>query len=144
MKGQMKGRMVDRMLRSRLIRPLLAGACALALTAAAPGPASATVVGATGSCSIDATWSLRASPQDGVIWVKYTVQSAAPGEVWRVRLRHDGVLVFADLRVTGDDGSFTVRRPMRDRPRADLIRARAYHRATGEVCTGAIAVLPGA
>jgi hypothetical protein len=136
--------MLDRMRLSRFVRPLLAGACAVTIASVSPSPASATVVGAAGACSIDATWSLRASPDDGVIWVRYTVRSSGPGEVWRVRLRHDGVLFFADRRITGDDGSFTVRRPVRDLPRADLIRARAYHRTTGELCTGGIAVLPGA
>jgi hypothetical protein len=136
--------MFERMRLWRFVRPLLAGACALTIASVSPSPASATVVGADGACSISATWSLRAAPSDGVIWVKYTVRSSGPGEVWGVRLRHDGALFFADRRITGDDGSFTVRRPIRDLPRADLIRARAYHHASGELCTGAIAVLPGA
>jgi hypothetical protein len=136
--------MMDRMQRSRLLRPLVGVASALALAAATPAPASATVVGAAGTCSVGATWSLRAMPEDGVIWLKYTVTSAGPGEVWRVRIRHDGVLVFADRRITGDDGSFTVRRPFRARRHADVFRARAFHRATGEVCAGGLAVLPGA
>ena len=84
--------MMDRMRRSRLLRPLVGVASALALAAATPAPASATVVGAAGACSISATWSLRAIPEDGVIWLKYTVTSAGPGEVWRVRIRHDRVL----------------------------------------------------
>jgi hypothetical protein len=135
--------MVDRMRFSGFVRPLLAGACALTLASVSPAPASATVVGATGPCSIAATWSLRASPQDGVIALKYRVQSSGPGEVWRVRIRHDGALVFVDRRITGDDGSFTVRRPFRDLARVDLFRARAYHHATGETCAGGVAVLPG-
>jgi len=126
----------------RLVRPVLAGACALTIGSMWPAPASATVSGAAGTCSIAPTWYLRASPSDGAIWLRYTVTSAGPGEVWGIRIRHGRALVFADRRITGDDGSFTIRRPFRDLPGTDAFRARAYHRATGELCLSGIAVPP--
>ena len=59
------------------------------------------------------------------------------GDVWRVRIRHDGDLVFSGRRTTtAPSGSFEVRILQRDRSCDDAFRARAVITETGETCAG--------
>ena len=48
-----------------------------------------------GACSGRSDWKLKLSEENGRIEVEYEVDQNRVGDVWRVRIRHDGDLVFA-------------------------------------------------
>ncbi len=90
-----------------------------------------------GACSGRSDWKLKLSEDNGRIEVEYEVDQNRAGDVWRVRVRHDGDLVFAARRTTkAPSGSFTVRLLQRNRVGDDLFRGRAVNLRTGEVCGG--------
>ena len=90
-----------------------------------------------GACSGVSDWKLKLSPDNGRIEVEYEVDQNRTGDAWRVRIRHDGDLVFAGTRTThGASGSFTVRILQRNRNGDDVFRGRAVNLRTGEVCGG--------
>jgi hypothetical protein len=90
-----------------------------------------------GACSGASDWKLKLSEEDGRIEVEYEVDQNRVGDTWRVRIRHDGDLVFAGRRTTkAPSGSFEVRILQRDRAGDDVFRARAVNLRTGEVCGG--------
>ena len=90
-----------------------------------------------GACSGASDWKLKLSEEDGRIEVEYEVDQNRVGDAWRVRIRHDGDLVFAGTRTTkGPSGSFEVRILQRNRAGDDVFTARAVNQRTGEVCGG--------
>ncbi len=90
-----------------------------------------------GACSGRSDWKLKLSEENGRIEVEYEVDQNRVGDVWRVRIRHDGDLVFADRRTTrGPSGSFEVRILQRNRAGDDVFRGRAVNVRTGETCGG--------
>ena len=90
-----------------------------------------------GTCSGRSDWKLKLSEEDGRIEVEYEVDQNVVGDVWRVRIRHDGDLVFAGRRTTrGASGSFEVRILQRNRAGDDVFRGRAVNVRTGETCGG--------
>ncbi|HET7235225.1 MAG TPA: hypothetical protein VFK59_02205 [Actinomycetota bacterium] len=90
-----------------------------------------------GSCSGSADWKLKLSPEDGGLEVEYEVDQNVTGDRWRVKIRHDGDLVFNGVRTTrGASGSFEVRIVEPDNSGNDAFRARARNLSTGEVCVG--------
>ena len=90
-----------------------------------------------GACSGRSDWKLKLSDEDGRIEVEFEVDQNVVGDVWRVRIRHDGDLVFSGRRTTtAPSGSFEVRILQRDRAGDDRLRARAVNTETGEVCAG--------
>ena len=90
-----------------------------------------------GACSGRSDWKLKLSREDGRIEVEYEVDQNVVGDVWRVRIRHDGDLVFAGRRTTrGASGSFEVRILQRNRAGDDVFRGRAVNLRTGETCGG--------
>jgi hypothetical protein len=75
-----------------------------------------------GACTGVSDWKLKLSEENGRIEVEYEVDQNRVGDAWRVRIRHDGDLVFRGTRTTrGASGSFEVRiltvRPRRERSR---------------------------
>jgi hypothetical protein len=90
-----------------------------------------------GACSGPSDWKLKLSNEDGRIEVEYEIDQNRVGDVWRVRIRHDGDLVFAGRRTTrAPSGSFEVRIVQRNRAGDDVFRGRAVNLRTGEVCGG--------
>jgi hypothetical protein len=90
-----------------------------------------------GSCSAASDWKLKLSDENGKIEVDFEVDQNVAGDVWRVRIRHDGDLVFAGRRTTrAPSGSFEVRIVEPNRPGDDAFRARAVNVDTGETCVG--------
>jgi hypothetical protein len=90
-----------------------------------------------GACSGQSDWKLKLSPENGRIEVQYEVDQNRNGQVWRVRIRHDGDLVFAGRRTTAaPSGSFEVRILQGNRAGDDVVTARAVNVATGETCPG--------
>jgi hypothetical protein len=90
-----------------------------------------------GACSGASDWKLKLSEENGRIEVEYEVDQNRVGDSWRVRIRHDDVLVFTRTRTTrAPSGSFEVRILQRDRAGDDVFRDRAVNLRTGEVCGG--------
>jgi hypothetical protein len=90
-----------------------------------------------GACSGRSDWKLKLSDENGRIEVQFEVDQNRVGDVWRVRIRHDGDLAFAGRRTTrAPSGSFEVRILQRDRAGDDAFRARAVNPRTGETCVG--------
>ena len=88
-----------------------------------------------GSCSDSSDWKLKVSPEDGRLEVEFEVDQNVTGDRWRVRIRHDGDLVFRGTRTTrGASGSFDVRIVENDTSGTDVFRARARNLSTDEVC----------
>jgi hypothetical protein len=123
-------------------RTIVAAALVGALTGMLVGPAGSALakdgdVIRTGACSGRSDWKLKLSEEDGRIEVEYEVDQNVVGDVWRVRIRHDGELVFAGRRTTrAPSGSFEVELLRRNRAGDDVFRARAANTRTGEVCGG--------
>lgn len=115
-------------------------ASALLLAAAVPADAKAGDEIRRGSCTASADWKIKVGPEDGRLEVEGEVDSNRSGQVWRWRLKHDGVLVASGTRTTGGaSGSFDVRRLVADHSGTDVIVFRARRPATGEVCRGTLA-----
>src|SRR5262245_29072785 len=90
-----------------------------------------------GSCTRSSDWKLKLSPEDGGLEVEFEVDQNVTGDRWRVRIRHDGDLVFRGARTTrGASGSFEVRIVENDRAGADRFRGKAVNLSTGERCVG--------
>ena len=90
-----------------------------------------------GACTRSSDWKLKLSPEDGGLEVEFEVDQNVTGDRWRVRIRHDGDLVFRGLRTTrGASGSFEVRIVESNRAGADRFRGKAVNLATGERCVG--------
>ena len=91
----------------------------------------------TGNCSRASDWKLKLKLDDGRIETEYEVDQNRIGDVWRVRIRHNGDLVFSGTRRTrAPSGSFEVRILQRNRAGDDLLRGRAVNQRTGVVCDG--------
>jgi hypothetical protein len=119
-----------------IVRIVTAGALA-AVTVAGPATATETAVVARGMCSGESHWRLALATDGAKIWAGYKVDAPVPGEVWRVRITHNGYTVFAGRRVaTEPDGIFGVRLSMRNLDGPDVVRARSLNTVTGEVCHG--------
>ena len=90
-----------------------------------------------GSCGDASDWKLKVSPEDGRLEVEFEVDQNVSGDRWRVRIRHDGDLVFRGTRTTrGASGSFEVRIVENDTSGSDVFRGRARNLSTDEVCVG--------
>ena len=109
----------------------------LVVGSASPGLAKDGDVIREGACSGRSDWKLKLSEENGRIEVEYEVDQNLVGDVWRVRIRHNGDLVFAGRRTTqAPSGSFEVRLLQRNRAGDDVFRGRAVNLRTGEVCGG--------
>jgi hypothetical protein len=93
-----------------------------------------------GSCSGSSDWKLKLSPENGRIEVEYEVDQNKVGDDWRVRIVHDGDVVFTGTRATkGTSGSFTVRIVEDDAAGTDDFVGKARNLSTDEVCKGTAA-----
>src|SRR6266487_3867103 len=111
---------------------LVASGIALAPAAGAKGG-----VIRTGVCSGAAHWKLKLSPDNGRIEVEFQVDTNRVGRAWRVRIRHNGVLIFVGTRVTkAPSPAFTVRRLTSNRAGTDSFRAGARAVVSGQTCVG--------
>lgn len=97
-------------------------------------------IAAGGLCSGRSVWVLKARVDEQRIVLGYGVHSRAAGEVWRVRIGHNGEPVFVGAVKTNDSGSFVVRLKTRNALGVDAFRARAVNGTTGELCAGGLAI----
>ena len=82
-------------------------------------------------------WKLKAKADDGRIEVELEIDSNRTGQVWDVRLRRDGNLVFSGERTTqGASGSFSLERRISNSAGDDVIVGRATHGS--QVCRGQV------
>jgi len=120
-----------------LVLAALAALTALVVASGAPAKGGGTAVIKTGSCSGNATWMLKAKPDDGALETEFEVDQNVAGRDWKVVIRQNGVERFRGIRTTkAPSGSFTVRRLLDDKPGADHIVAKARSLATGQTCRG--------
>ena len=129
---------------STLARGLgLAVALALAAPLTLAGPAQAsggTAVVNRSSCVGGGIFTLKAKHDDaGVIEVEYEVDTNRAGQVWGVRLLHDGVTIFSGHATTvAPSGSFTLHRRTGNWSGTDVIQSRAVRGA--QACGGRVAL----
>jgi hypothetical protein len=91
----------------------------------------------TGSCNGASDWKLKLSPEDARIEVEFELDQNVSGDEWRLKIRHNGDLVFRGRRTAGGaSGSFEVRIIEDDLAGLDRFRARARNLSTDEVCSG--------
>lgn len=97
-----------------------------------------------GDCNSTSIWKLKLGPRDpAVIQMAFEVDQNVAGDVWVVRVRHNGEMVIRSRHTTeAPSGSFTVRDRFPDAPGRDIVKAMARNVRTGEVCFGR-AVLRG-
>jgi hypothetical protein len=123
---------------------LLAAASLLvvsATVAASPVAAKSSDVIRTGSCSGSADWKLKAGKDNGRIEVEFEVDSNRVGQVWKVKIRDNGVLRFSANRTTqAPSGSFSVDRKIANMAGPDYIKARARNVASGQVCVANLTI----
>jgi hypothetical protein len=120
----------------RVIAVAIAASLALLVPAGAAWAGDEDVI-REGSCSGSTDWKLKLSPEDGGLEVEFEVDQNVTGDRWRVRIRHNGDLVFRGARTThGPSGSFEVRIVEPDRAGSDRFIGRARNPSTGEVCRG--------
>ena len=130
---------------SRLL-VLLVGIGLLSFYAARPDAAGAKdgngEVRVTGACGSGATSKLRLKNDDDGIQLWFEVEHSQAGVIWRVVLVHERRIAWRGAVRTSPDGSFEVRRTLRDFPGADAVNARGWG-PRGLVCR-ATATLRGA
>lgn len=109
----------------------------MALVAAASllvAPA-ASAVERKGSCSGKTNWRLvlrKGNPGDLI--VVFRAWGGASGQKWNVFMENRGTGFFAGSRISGDGGTFRVRRVTRDLAGTDKILVTANNTVTGETC----------
>ena len=122
---------------TRTLAGAVAGVAMLATLSAAPAIAKPGDVIRSGACSGPSNWKLKLGPDNSRIEVQFEVDQNVNGQAWRVRIRHDGDLVFNRMRTTkAPSGSFEVRILQANRVGDDVFTARAVNAATGETCVG--------
>ena len=90
-----------------------------------------------GACTMDSSWKLKLSPENGRIEVEFEVDQNRNGQRWNVKLKRNGSVFWRGSRMTQPpSGSFEVRRLTRNGPGVEKIVARAKNPRTGEICRG--------
>ncbi len=91
----------------------------------------------TGSCDGSSDWKLKLSSEDSGIEAEFEVDQNVSGDQWKVKIRHDGDVVYKDTKTThGASGSFEVRIVENDNAGTDAFKAKAKNQSTGEICVG--------
>jgi hypothetical protein len=94
-----------------------------------------------GSCSGQSDWKLKVKPDNSSLELEFEVDSNVNGQSWHVRIKQNGVRIFAGTRVTqGPSGSFDMTRRPNDSVGTDRFVARATNPSTGETCVGLISI----
>lgn len=125
----------------RKITPVVSTlAVAGALLAAGAVPAVAKGGGGVetrGRCSSTAVWKLKVKPDNGRLEVEFEVDSNRVGQTWAVRIRDNGLTVFAANRATkAPSGSFEAEKVTTNRSGRDSFLATARDIRSGQTCTG--------
>jgi hypothetical protein len=98
-------------------------------------------VRASGVCGSGARSELRLRGRDGEIEVRFEIDHARPAVSWRVALVHERRIAWKGAsRTARSNGSFELRRMLRDLPGADTVSAQAW--GPGGLVCRAVATLP--
>jgi hypothetical protein len=90
-----------------------------------------------GACTMDSSWKLKLSPENGRIEVEFEVDQNRNGQKWFVKLKRNGSVFWRGSRLTQPpSGSFEVRKLTRNGAGTETIVAKARNARTGEVCRG--------
>lgn len=96
---------------------------------------------ARGSCSRSADWELRAETRDGLLEVRFEVDSTGRGQQWIYTIRRDGTLTSSGKRTTTSSrAAFTVQRTLPDAPGTNRVTATARNPRTREYCRAAVTI----
>jgi hypothetical protein len=96
-------------------------------------------VRSSGTCTVGATWKLKAKPDDGRLSIEFEVDSNRVGQTWSVRLTDNLNRIFTGTRTTlAPSGSFNVAILRPNLAGTDTIRARAVNSVNGSVCAGRV------
>lgn len=118
-----------------------ATALSLAFASGATAQANDDEVIKRGACNAVAHWKLKAKPDDGRLEVEGEVDSNRVGQVWRWKLKHDGVVSDRGRRTTlAPSGSFEVERRIVDARGTDHIVFKAVNVRTGASCRGSLTI----
>jgi hypothetical protein len=117
----------------------IAGAVVLAIGAmfATTGVALGHEIQREGDCTnSNADWRIEVEHEDGGFQVDVRIRSEVPGQVWRLRIRHDGNLFYDQNRTTNEDGEIRIRRQRPNTAGEDVFRFRATR--GDAVCRGGV------
>jgi hypothetical protein len=93
-----------------------------------------------GSCTSHSDWRLEVDRRDSnTLRVRFRIEHTPSGKVWEVFLSDNGTRFFAATRTSSSDGQIRLRKNTKDLSGTDHVKAYAYSRATGEVCSGSVA-----
>ena len=104
------------------------------------GPGPSDQANASGRCSGQATWKLKAKDDDGRIQAEFEVDGILSNRTWHVTLADNGTVFFAGNRHRTDGDSFTVEAGTHNQAGPDRIAATATNTVTGQTCQGAVSV----
>ncbi len=125
----------------RVIATAVIAALAFTMIGGSVASAASADVLRKGSCSDASHWKLKLSPENGRIEADFEVDQNVTGDVWRVRMLHNGSVFFRGTRVTkGASGSFEVRKLVNDAGGTDGFVAKARNTSTGETCRGTASI----
>jgi hypothetical protein len=131
-------------MRTRNAYPAAIGAAVLLGSVVAAVPAHAgggDFIEETGACSMGSSWVMKAKHDTGRIELEYSVETRRAGQMWSVRVKDNGVLVFSgDRRTNVRSRSLSVDRMLPNRAGTDRFLARAVNARTGEICRGHVAL----
>jgi hypothetical protein len=121
----------------RVAQTVLAACVAVSLLA---GPAVAGDARREGSCTVNGEWRLEVERRDAdTLRVRFRIEKTPAGKVWEIFLSDNGKRFLATTKTANADGEVRVSKNTRDRSGTDHVKAYAFSRATGEVCSGSVA-----
>jgi hypothetical protein len=106
------------------------------------GPTAAAEVSTVrrGACTGPSHWRLAVVPDGDVLRVRLSARGGRAGQQWSIYMDRNGTGFFAGYRISGEFGSWVVRRIIRNLPGVDTIKFGALNRRTGETCRGRASV----
>ena len=123
----------------RVMRAAIVACVGVTLLAGSAG-ASGDDARREGSCTANSRWRLEVDRRDSdTLRVRFRIDHTPSGKVWEIFLSDNGTRFFAATRTSTADGEIRVSKNTNDRSGTDHVKAYAYSRATGEVCTGSVA-----
>lgn len=120
---------------TRVAAAAIAGLALVGTVGALPASAKSGDVRVNGTCNFGATTKLKLGLRDGGIEAEVETDSNRNGQLWSVRMRQNGALVYnGSARTVAPSGSFSVERRLANRAGTDTITAATRNAATGQVC----------
>jgi hypothetical protein len=93
-----------------------------------------------GACTGPSHWRLAVVPDGDVLRVRLSARGGRAGQRWNIFMDRNGTFIFSGYRISGEFGSWVVRRIIRNLPGVDRINFGAHNVRTGETCRGRASV----